>query len=91
MLPRVENTTTSMHYSLIMKLLVVHVTPKSFEQVLEKVKKLNKKAGPFDHICFIGNLEDDAYPKDVDTTGLPTLYLIGNNKIKMIVVRISYR
>lgn len=81
LLPRVENTTTSKHYSLIMKLLVVHVTPKSFEQVLEKVKKLNKKAGPFDHICFIGNLEDDAYPKDVDTTGLPTLYLIGNNKI----------
>lgn len=64
-----------------MKLLVVHVEPDTFEQVIEKVQKLNAKAGPFDHIFCVGNLSNDKYPHQIDTTGLPTIYLLGNDKV----------
>ncbi|SMN17981.1 similar to Saccharomyces cerevisiae YGR093W DRN1 Putative protein of unconfirmed function [Maudiozyma saulgeensis] len=60
-----------------MKLLVAHGNDANFLSLIEKVKKLNTKAGPFAHILIVGDIKDETINNIGDIDGLSTLYLFG--------------
>ncbi|CAB4251895.1 similar to Saccharomyces cerevisiae YGR093W Putative protein of unconfirmed function [Maudiozyma barnettii] len=60
-----------------MKLLIAHGNDASFLTLIEKIKKLNAKAGPFTHILIVGDVKSETIDNIGDVSDLPTLYIFG--------------
>ncbi|EDO19598.1 hypothetical protein Kpol_1018p136 [Vanderwaltozyma polyspora DSM 70294] len=59
------------------KVLITSIPVGSYKDVEEKLKKLNKKPGPFDAILVLG--EKDLDVQDIDTIELSPLYFFASN------------
>lgn len=51
--------------------LTVHLSSADLDAVIEKIRKLNSKAGPFDYVFLLGNF--DPQFEGLDTTALPSI------------------
>lgn len=60
------------------KILVVHGNDKNFGILIEKLVKLNGKAGPFSHIFVLGDVQQNTI-QEAELDKLPTLYIFGTN------------
>ncbi|CCF60509.1 hypothetical protein KAFR_0K01550 [Kazachstania africana CBS 2517] len=75
------------------KILVVHGESKDCHTIVEKVKKLNSKSGPFECIFFLGDVVQELNVTNID--GLPVVYTfsstseVESSKIKSNLISLN--
>lgn len=55
--------------------MILHSTADDLSIVIEKIRKLHSKSGPFDNVILLGDIESCIY--DIDLSGLPPLVSFG--------------